>query len=392
MPPDINFDLLQVTIDASSWMTVIEMSVPAPPPQLAAGGSATTSKISDIITTFTPTKLFSPAKPESSCTSLDFDASGEFLLTACDDESLQLYNCKDGTHMKTLFSKKYGAHLARFTHQSQSVIYASTKVDDTIRYLSTHDNQFIRYFRGHTGPVTCLAVSPGSDTFISCSTDNSMRLWDINSSSHQGKLELHQPYLAAFDPSATVIAVASVSTSSILMYDVRNYDKAPFATFELDKLASEISAKPPSRQWTKLEFSNDGKLLLIGTLDFCHYLVDAFSGELVAICHRKAGSTGRSPPGQLPRPGQNSSTEIPGQGDVCFTPDGRYVIGGAGQQNLLIWDTQMEPAQDKNLRPISERESRCKTALVGFNPRYNMIASADREVVFWVPDEHAAAA
>lgn len=29
----------------------------------------------------------------------------------------------------TLFSKKYGVHLARFTHRSSNVIYASTKDD-----------------------------------------------------------------------------------------------------------------------------------------------------------------------------------------------------------------------------------------------------------------------
>ena len=30
---------------------------------------------------------------------------------------------------KTLFSKKYGVHLARFTHRSTNVVYASTKED-----------------------------------------------------------------------------------------------------------------------------------------------------------------------------------------------------------------------------------------------------------------------
>ncbi|KAI4121142.1 MAG: hypothetical protein LQ347_006940 [Umbilicaria vellea] len=98
--------------------------VPPPPPP---GGPQPTQKTSDIIGTFRPTKLFKLARPEISVTSLDFDDSGEFLLAACDDESLQLYNAKEGKLIKSLFSKKYGAHLARFTHHSQSIIYASTK-------------------------------------------------------------------------------------------------------------------------------------------------------------------------------------------------------------------------------------------------------------------------
>lgn len=32
-------------------------------------------------------------------------------------------------HVKTLYSKKYGVHLARFTHKSTAVIYASNKED-----------------------------------------------------------------------------------------------------------------------------------------------------------------------------------------------------------------------------------------------------------------------
>ena len=51
---------------------------------------------------------------------------------------------------KTLYSKKYGVDLIRFTHAVNTVIYTSNKVDDTIRYLSLHDNKYIRYFPGHT--------------------------------------------------------------------------------------------------------------------------------------------------------------------------------------------------------------------------------------------------
>ena len=32
-------------------------------------------------------------------------------------------------HVKTLYSKKYGVHLARFTHRSSAIVYASTKED-----------------------------------------------------------------------------------------------------------------------------------------------------------------------------------------------------------------------------------------------------------------------
>lgn len=63
--------------------------------------------------------------------SLDFDDPGELLMTSESDETIQIYNVKEGTHSKTLLSKKYGVKLAKFTHTSSSIIYASTKQNGT---------------------------------------------------------------------------------------------------------------------------------------------------------------------------------------------------------------------------------------------------------------------
>jgi COMPASS component SWD2 len=52
-------------------------------------------------------------------------------------------------HVKHSKSEKYGVHLARYTHKTTAIIHTSTKEDDSVRYLSLHDNSYIRYFRGH---------------------------------------------------------------------------------------------------------------------------------------------------------------------------------------------------------------------------------------------------
>ena len=48
-------------------------------------------------------------------------------MTSSSDETIQIYNVREGRHEKSLLSKKYGARLAKFTHTSSSIIYASTK-------------------------------------------------------------------------------------------------------------------------------------------------------------------------------------------------------------------------------------------------------------------------
>ncbi|KAJ5757448.1 uncharacterized protein N7511_006142 [Penicillium nucicola] len=341
-------------------------------------------KVSDIIRSFRPMKGFNTTKKEVGnkfVTSLDFDDQGEHLVSAGDDEAIHLFDIKEGKHSKTVASKKYGVHLARFTHHSRQILHASTKVDDSLRLLDTHNEGYIRYFAGHTDKVTSLSLCPGSDAFISCSKDDTVVIWDLNSRNPQGKLKLATPYLSAFDPSASVIAIASQSTSSVILYDFRNFDKAPFATFDLGPFEEKFTPTTRGRGWTRLEFSNDGKFLMLGTDFHGHYILDAFSGEIKSFLIGKSGSSGRAAPISV-------SGKPLGQGDACFTPDGRYVVGCNGEHgDLLVWDMQQPAEPNGTLEPTTKLPYRHRASLIEFNPRYNMLASADKEVIFWAPAE-----
>ncbi|KAF2011294.1 WD repeat-containing protein 82 [Aaosphaeria arxii CBS 175.79] len=339
-----------------------------------------TQKVSDVITSFRPSRRFKPNDSKTSVTSLDFDDTGELAIVARDDDTLQIYNCREGKHAKELKSQKYGVHLARFSHHAQSIIYASTKVDDTIRFLSTHDNSYIRYFRGHEDTVTSIALCPSDDTFISCSKDNTVRIWNLGSNNCQGILKLHAPYLAAYDPSATVIAVASPATHAILLYDVRHYDKPPFATFDmLENEQRFLGAQ--GAEWTKLEFTNDGKSLIIATAGNGHFVLDAFDGKLTHFCYRKTGPSGRLGPGA---PANSSGTL--GQGDACVTPDGQYLLSGSSEDGVLVWDISRPATGNNVLEPVEHLPGHSKAAIIGYNPRSNLLATADKDLTLWQPD------
>lgn len=260
-------------------------------------------------------------------------------------------------------------------------------LSDTIRYLSTHDNTYLRYFEGHTATVTSLALHPGTDNFLSCSEDNTLRIWDAATKNHSGRLDLNGAYLSAWDPSGNVFAVASPTAQSILLYDFRNYDKEPFSTFDILPYAQQIPGLG-NKGWTKLEFSNDGKSILLGTTANAHILLDAFTGDLKCLLRRDRGSAKRLAPGDHNPEHLNHHSSAwvhPGTGDACFTPDGRYIVSGTKGEKVLIWDT-MASAQEKVLNPLHEIEGKGEAAVVAFSPRHNFFATADREVVFWTPD------
>ncbi|KAK3692462.1 WD40-repeat-containing domain protein [Podospora appendiculata] len=354
------------------------------------GNGPNTTLINDIISSFRPTKLFQrddikDGKPQPHILSIDFDNPGELCMTSESDETIQIYNVKEGQHSKTLLSKKYGVKLAKFSHTSSGIIYASTKQNHAIRYLATHDNTFLRYFEGHEGAVTSLAMHPGSDNFISCSLDDTVRLWNINTKQWTAKLFLKTPYLSAWDPSGRVFAIASPATGSVLIYDWRNYEKAPVSVFDVLKSRGPAEAEAAFRGWTTLEFSNDGKHLLLGSKHNGHFLLDAFDGSLKAYLRKPNGGTRRLAVGET----ENGTVES--SGDSCFSPDGRFVLSGS-KKDLLVWDT-LSPMEETNINKVLDPkfvlEEKREAAVVAYNPRYNMIATADQELMFWLPDPHA---
>jgi COMPASS component SWD2 len=73
--------------------------------------------------------VFKSTKQDNFVTSLDFDDQGEYIVASGDDDIIQIFDIKGGKSTKSVPSKKYGAHLARFTHHSRQVLHASTKVD-----------------------------------------------------------------------------------------------------------------------------------------------------------------------------------------------------------------------------------------------------------------------
>ncbi|KAI1818707.1 WD40 repeat-like protein [Poronia punctata] len=364
------------------------------------GNLPSTSAVPDVISTYRPTKLFKrdeakegrssqssqPSQPY--VLSLDYDDPGELLMTSESDGAIQIYKVRDGRHDKQLLSMKYGVKLAKFTHNSSSIIYASTKQNDAIRYLTTHDNAFIRYFEGHEGPVTNLAMHPGTDDFISCSRDNTVRLWNVSTKHPTGILYLNAPYLSAYDPSGEVFAVASPPAGQILIYDHRNFDKAPVSTFDIVESCSTVDTDNLLKGWTKLEFSNDGKSILLGTNGAGHYLLDSFGGHLKAYLKKPEGRTGRLAPGEeVTANGGPNGSSMESSGDCCFTPDGRYVVGGT-RQGVVVWDTLAPLGENKTLSPVHILEDERPASVVAVSPRFNFFATADQDLVFWLPDPH----
>ncbi|KAH7884651.1 WD40-repeat-containing domain protein [Phlebopus sp. FC_14] len=398
---------------------------PPPPPAANANGSnagpSTIPLSNALMTKLKPAKIFKtaveptpPATPGSSSrsnfgprhiTSITFDDRGDQVLTASEDETFRLYSCKSGKkvihqsssqHLKTLYSKKYGVDLPRFTHKNTTVIHASTKEDDTIRYHSLHDNKYLQYFKGHKQRVVSLEVSPIDDGFMSGSVDKTVRLWDLRVPTCRGLLNLPSTPVVAYDASGIVFAVAVNHYSRILLYDHANYDKAPFLTITLEDPTLALVSYPPRPIYmTSLSFSSNGKYLLVGCSGDAHYILDAFEGHLLAKLEGRIGLERRriDAPQSIDPVKGNSGEE------VSWTPDSKYVISGSLDGRIAIWNVQNLPTRTGSidlkvpplcLQPLASLDGHPGPArCVRFNARLAMMVSAGAELAFWLPDQSA---
>lgn len=234
-------------------------------------------------------------------------------------------------HQKQLYSKKYGVHLARFTHKSTAIIHASTKEDGTLHPCSLSPSSPVSHRRdplpeltrqqlrpllqrpqekvrppraplspgshqnAGSSPCKChlktTPFSPARQTTPSVSgtsaplTPKSVPTLSSRSSltPSQGLLNIAGNPCVAYDPSGSVFGVALNLRSTLLLYDLKNFDKMPFLSVQIeDPVLAQRTFPPRLPVYTSLSFSNDGKWVLIGTSGDVHYVVDAFEGGVVA--------------------------------------------------------------------------------------------------------------
>lgn len=286
---------------------------------------------------------------------IDFSHDGKRLITSSDDDSIVIYDCEKAVEKHVIRSQKYGADLAHFTHADNTIVFASNREgrEHSLRYMSIHDNKFLRYFCGHTAKVVSLSLSPVDDTLISGSLDKSVRMWDLRSPDCIGLMQCPGRPVVAFDPEGLIFAVG-LQSEQIKLYDLRGFDKGPFSTF---KYKQESGC-----DWTGIKFSLDGKLMLLTTNGTVTRICDAFEGKPLYTLSGYQNNKGQPL-------------------EASFSPDSQFVLGGSTDGRIHIWRTDTGQR-----RCILTGEHSGPVACVQFNPRHMMFASACSSLNFWAPD------
>ncbi|MBZ5497942.1 MAG: hypothetical protein LAP85_16180 [Acidobacteriia bacterium] len=216
--------------------------------------------------------------------------------------------------------------------------FAAGATDGAISVFRTDNWQPLKALAGHAGAIRALAFSPDSAQLASGDDDLAVRVWNLKSAEVLHVLTGHKKRITAVAFRADGTSMASSSAdSTVMLWDVR-----------AGKMIRKLSGHPgPVHDAC---FSPDGSMLVSGGDDGVR-LWDPNTGKLTRILlERRSGESPGPPVTKGPYFAESITT-------LSFSPDGKVLACGGGNNSLVVWDTatwKSRPVRAGNGPPQAE--------------------------------------
>lgn len=246
-----------------------------------------------------------------------------------------------------------GVNSIRFFPRSGHLLLSGSQ-DYRVKLWSVYgERECLRTFYGHNKPVREVGFSPDGATFLSCSYDKTVKVWDTET----GKCTFYKhhralPYCALFHPTDGNSLLVGTADRKILQWDLRSGAKAGFYRDHRDAINSitffdgnrkfvTSSDDKTLRVWEYGEHRKDSQL--IAGSDMQRLLAAAHHPTEDVIAFQSLDNRI-----QVYAPLQDSLSQRSKRfighatgGYACqigFSPDGRFIYSGDARGHAIIWD------------------------------------------------------
>jgi WD40 repeat protein len=232
---------------------------------------------------------------------------------------------------------------------------ATGGADKTIRLWDTRTWELKSTLSGHTGLIRCLAFAPKEATLASASDDWTVRLWDLAAGKEKRVLHTYKigAMAVAYSPDGKLLATAS-SDQGKPVGEIR--------VFETGTWKERMGAEWSKRSALSLAFSPDGRWLATGAPGSPSlHVYDVSSGKTAVIV-------------------QASSVRY-----VAFAPDGKTLATGhgtgglRGNGSIQLWST----GKWVEVGHLQGHESLCLTVAFSRDSQTLSSASTDGTARLW---------
>jgi len=234
---------------------------------------------------------------------------GRLVASASADQTIRLFDRDSGGEVKRLVTptQRFVNSLA-FSHDGARLL-SGGDTDGLARLWDVASGQEVQQFKGHTGLLTAVALSPDGRFALTGSNDQTARIWSAATGDELHRLEGHTAMIegVAFSPDNRQAATCG-QDGAVLLWDVET--------------GRQIRSFPGhDGKVFSVAFSPDGTRLLTGGSDGTVRLWVVQTGKQAA-CLRGHTNVVWS---------------------VAFSPDGRRALSGSADMSLRLWQL---PAPD----------------------------------------------
>lgn len=249
---------------------------------------------------------------------------------------VRLWDTASGALLQTFEGSTDGVVAVAFSPDGQTL--ASGGYDRSARLWDIATGAEIRRFEGHTDGVESVGFSPDGRTLITASDDRTVRLWDVATGQELRRLAGHTNpvYSAAFAPDGRTIATASFDLTARLWANPSQPEYPPLAGVNPNSFSNAV------------KFAADGRAIA-GDVEGGLRLWDVQTGQPV-------------------RRFDYENLLL----SVAISPDGRLVLGGAGDGALVGWDTRT----GERLFTLTGHQVEVSGVVVSPDGRYALTAGA----------------
>ena len=293
---------------------------------------------------------------------------------------------------RTLIGHKDTVSFCAFSPDEK--LLATCSCDHTVLVWKLKTSRVKFHFKEHLDDVTACAFSPDSTILLTSSRDRRLILWSIQTGDCMGKLRVHSgPVLhCSWAPDSLVKFASASEDQTAILWDIGESARRPKrlrleahtgiifqVCFSPDNVTvATCSEDRTVRIWNRTSGKKINKLVdPTGGVITCQFSPD---GTYIACVSE----------GQIVRLWSVALGEVINVLEGCHTkpvtccaifPAGGYVITGAGDKAIAMWDVSAKPA--KVVRRIVEHTNWIQTLQFSRTGKYLASGANDKIVILW---------
>ncbi len=245
--------------------------------------------------------------------SVSFSPDGKIIASASADNTIKLWNAKNGTLWRSLIGHTNSVWSVSFSPNGK--IIASTASDGMIKIWNV-DGSLIKTIKGHNSILLDVSFSFDGTILAVAAANGKVGLFDLDNGNLIKIIDAHREPIWSIDfsPDGKILATASLDYT-LKLWNISNGSLIKTFTGHTNKLAG-------------VSFSPNGKILATASFDNTIKLWNVSDGSLI---HTFVGHTAPVH-------------------SVTFSPNGRKIASASEDRTIKLWDIKQTAIQPQTFK------------------------------------------